>query len=512
MTRRRGAAAVPSAAAGRVFVAGLAAYVLAIFAIKGFVHAGAIGHDADQLLLSQSFALGYDDRNPPLYTWLVIAAQSLLGVGLPAVAAVKAGLIFATYFLLHRAARLVLGDDAFAVMAALAPVAMYQMGFWMAAKYSHSVLLVAVAAATLYVLLRLEATGKTSWYAALGLTLGLGLLAKYNYSVFAGALIGAALLDPDFRARLRDPRIGLSAVLAVLVALPHAQWMAAHMGDFEGVAAARMGVGAGGSGLYALGRGLAEAVQAMASFTLPLLLLVPALAWRARRLQGTAAAWPGRRHFRLLGRALLIMIAAVLLLVAASGATRVRTQYMFVLLPLPLWIAAWMQGLDVSRRAVRGCTAALAALAFLTPAWMLGAFLAGPGAATRPDNASISYAALAADLRRAGFEGGTIFANDYPYNIAGNLRPYFPAARVASRQVAVMPPDRSTSGQCLRVWAVDLKSVDDAAMTAISRLAFGPDGGAPSTLAASEVPVVNGGGRRLRFAYRLFPGGAGRCR
>lgn len=55
--------------------------------------------------------------------------------------------------------------------------------------------------------------------------------------------------------------------------------------------------------------------------------------------------------------------------------------------------------------------------------------------------------------RRAGFERGTILSHFYPHQIGGNLRPYFPASRIASTKYRrYRPPGAPSSGQCLLLW------------------------------------------------------------
>ena len=44
----------------------------------------------------------------------------------------------------------------------------------------------------------------------------------------------------------------------------------------------------------------------------------------------------------------------------------------------------------------------------------------------------VPYSQLANGLKGAGFDNGTIYVHDYPTQVGGNLRPFFPNSRVAS--------------------------------------------------------------------------------
>lgn len=495
---------------GRGFLAFLCLYVLSIFLIKGVLYWGGIGHDVDQLVLAQSAQLGYDNRNPPLYTWLVIAAQSVLGVGIPAVLAVKSATILGLFGFLYLAARRIFEDERLAVLAALGPFAMYEIGLWLPVKYSHTAALAAVCAATFYVVLRLEQSGKTLWYVVLGCVAGVGLLIKYNYPIFLLSLLAAAAFDPGFRRRFADRRMGLVALVALGLFAPHAYWMLANAAEFQAAAVSRFGMGSDEPFFLRLAYGWASGIKAALNMLLPLALAVPYFAWRRFR-QGPPGDWAERRHYRLLGRFLLIAIAALFALVALSGATSVRGHYLLILVVFPLWLVAWWQGLGLSPAALNRAALALAILAFVSPAIMTGKFFVYPLIRDYVPY-SLPFGTLADQLRDAGLREGTLYAYDYPYTLSGNLRPYLAGVRITGSGVPRNPtPERSRQGQCLLLWLVDRKSIGEREMLKRARELFGPPGPVSSQLLESELVIVGGGGRTVRFRYRLYPRGAGSC-
>ncbi len=521
---------------GPRFLAALVLYLLLIYLIKGHLYLGGLGHDADQLVLSQAFQLGYDNRNPPLFTWLVIAAAGVLGPGLGAVLAVKTLTMLVLYGFLYLAARRALRDPALAVLAALAPFAMYEVGLWLAIKYSNTAALAALCTATVYVLLRLGESGRTFWYVSFGIVAGLGFLAKYNYGIILVALVLASQFDTGFRARLRDRRILLSLGIALAIIAPHAIWMATEAPGYGEVAAGRFGMGSGLPWGERLTLGSLAGIKAILNMLLPLALDVPVLAWyawrRPRNSAGSSAGspdhaartgdWPGRRYFRLFGIYLLICVVAVFVLVAASGAVKVRGHYLFIFLPFPIWLFAWLQGLGPSRVVRERIALAFVLLALASPAIMVTKYLSHPFR-DRPAPYNLPYKALAEQLREGGFTRGTLYARDYPYTLSGNLRPYLPGIRIlGSNTPHFTPPKNAFPGACLLLWAAPPKSKIDRSMIAAAAKLFGFEatagataGGGPvetSVLSEIEVEIAGGRGRSQSFRYRLFPDGAGTCR
>ncbi len=511
---------------GPRFFGALVVYLALIALIKGQLYLGGLGHDADQVVLSQVFQLGYDNRNPPLFTWLVIAAQELFGPGLGAVLAVKSLTMLALYGFLYLAARRALRDPALAVLAALAPFAMYEVGLWMAIKYSNTAALAALCMVSVYVLLRLGESGRTFWYVSFGIVAGLGLLAKYNYAIILVALVLASLFDAGFRARLRDRRILLSLGIALAIVAPHATWMVTAAPGYGEIAAGRFGIGSGLPWRERLTLGSLAGVKAILNMLLPLALGVPFLAWTAWRGRAEDTGdWPGRRYFRLFGIYLLICVAAVFVLVAASGAVKVRGHYLFVFLPFPIWLFAWLQSLSPSRIVRDRIALAFVLLALASPAIMAAKYFSHPlGDRVAPYN--LPYRDLAERLREAGFTRGTLYTHDYPYTLSGNLRPYLPGVRVlGSNTPHFTPPENETPGACLLLWARHRKSTRDGSMIAVAGRLFGFDAAgdgpgdgpgdgllANSALSETEVEIAGGRGRTQGFAYRLFPDGAGTCR
>jgi 4-amino-4-deoxy-L-arabinose transferase-like glycosyltransferase len=199
-----------------------------------------------------------------------------------------------------------------------------ETGFWAAAGYtaapgvalsamliSTDPLLMALWAAALYVHLRAaEAKGLwtgRAWWGALGLLIGLGMLAEHFMIAFALGALGYGL----FSARGRDwVAVAIVAVAAVLVMLPNIVWNTSH--DFATLAHVAGNADAGRGFFHPLR--LAEFAGAQFAVIGPVFLIAIVLAFRNR------GAWRDDWGMRLLAWQTLPLLAAMLGLALATGA------------------------------------------------------------------------------------------------------------------------------------------------------------------------------------------------
>ncbi|HET6198312.1 MAG TPA: glycosyltransferase family 39 protein, partial [Acetobacteraceae bacterium] len=376
-----------------VFRVAIAGYLLVVFAERVLLFSGGSNDDNEQLLYSQSLEPGYGLRNPPLYTWLVVAFTHMFGAHLAAVLAVKFLLLGGTFFALLKVAKLMAADAAWATAAAAAPLGMYILAWDAALNFSGSVLLICVCVATFWCLLEIERTGRFGWYAALGLSIGAGCLTKYNYLIFCGALFIAAMFDAGFRRRLRNWRTAALAVAVPLV-LPFALFAFGHAGTPGQFGAAPV-VGKALPVPYAAAMSLRQTAAFAFDFLSPLLLLLPAFFPAACRPR--PADLPPA--LRLVGRMLAIQLAAFLLYfffayASGFGTAAIHRHLFFVFILAPLWFIARASWINRFAPALPYFAAALAALAVLAPVALAVKALAGPVLERRP-TMHVPYAALA---------------------------------------------------------------------------------------------------------------------
>lgn len=507
---RTAEAALRLLAAPGGFLAFLGLALLLQLALRAGIYAGTGGDDAEQLIFAQSLEWGYGFGNPPLYTWLIVPVQRVLGPTVLSVTLVKFACLAVTYLGLYRAGLLSMLAPPHARLAALGAFLIYYIAWDAVLGYSHSILLMAICVATYVAVLALRREGTILRYGALGLLIGLGMLAKYGYGVYALALALAALPDATLRARLLSPRIFLALAVAVLVFLPHGVWLLDHMRGVEGVALDRFTTGERPDALTVAWKGVSSAIGAAISFSMPLavvlVLLFPRAFWRLG-FRGAEAA-PFRR---LLTRFFLWLMAIVIAGAVLSGAENVRTHYMFVLTLLPVYGFLRIQAVEPSLPALgRYAVAVVGAVALVTlgiaakrqvdPYWLDKPYF------------SIPYARLADTLRAAGFQAGTIYGQWYPYAIAGNLRPHFPDARVIDmKHLNYRPPSREAPGQCLFVWNPRPDGSMDVGMSSFVRSVGGLPEAYPLDIQQIDLPLAAAPQKPVRFHFVLFPDGLADC-
>lgn len=470
-----------------VYLAGLAALRLALFP-------GTSEDDAEQLFYAQAFAWGYKDNQPPLYTWLVIAVERAIGPGLGAVTVVKFASLLAIYVFLAAAAQRILRDPLAAGLAGAAPIALYYVGWDSVLNYSHSVLMMALAALTLLLVARLAERARVVDHVVLGAVVGLGLLAKYNYALFLFGIFAGMLAHPRLRPRILAWPMALALVVALLVVAPHVDWLLAHPppGPDRGVT------------LVGITKSLLSAVVAAGVYLLPLLALLPAFFPRAfLRLPPAAPANPWLRFFE----AFLVAIAAVIVGSLFVHPAEVRVHWLAVLLPFPLYAFLRAEAAGFARPRLQAFAAALFVLALFVPVGM-GAVAAVAPMKCRKCNFQIPYGDLARELRTHGFSGGAVAALDYPNQLAGNLRRYFPETRfVSMRYRGFLPPRRLGAGLCLLIWPTAIEQPGLDTRQSVAALATESFGVRPPRAAAPTRYVdlrVGRDQRAIRIAYVLF--------
>jgi len=264
----------------------LLAFCLGYLAIR-LALGGALELDEAEIVhLAQQPRLGYGTQ-PPLYAWLQWLAFELFGVNRVSLVAPKALLLGASCIGLFHAARPLIGRNG--ALAASASLALFPQLVWEALRIqTHSVLLTAIAAASLWLYFALLRRPSLARYAGFGLLCALGLQTKYNYGVFLAAVLGASLLVPAHRHLLWTRRAWAALPPALLLVAPHAAWVARNPAlAFSGTVRKMQEGGAVIGGLPYLervGQGALAVLAALVSFVALPALVYAVLYWRRRRL------------------------------------------------------------------------------------------------------------------------------------------------------------------------------------------------------------------------------------
>ncbi|KAA6184641.1 glycosyltransferase family 39 protein [Thiohalocapsa marina] len=431
--------------------------------LLGLVSPTAEWDHAEQLILSQVWQLGYNSQ-PPLYTWLVQGLFWVTGPSLSALLALKAALLtlfVAGVALSARELGLTREQQWIAVLGlSLIP----QMVWEDQRNYTHTVLALALAAWTLYQFLRLRRTDGWMSYALWGLLLGLGTMSKYNFGLFAVALVQGAVTVASYRRLLFTPRLLIAAAVAAVVFLPHLIWVLQNVEPAsEGFHKLEMTRGIGWATLFDLAGGLLA--------SLGVLLLVSPLLIR-RLPSGSRQPDPA---CTLLARVALAGVLVAALMILASGARDIKEHWLQPLIFfVPLLLACHAAPGPRALRLFRGLVLVV----------LLGVSIALPGQALfadpeRPSRLNKPYRTLAVqiqaqiggeiDAEGVGRTPALILADSDP--LAGNLRLAFPRAIVMSQRslfpellpardwliVAETPLD---AGSAFRVWLGDRLGIE----------------------------------------------------
>lgn len=389
--------------------------------------------EAEQALWTQQLAAGYGTQ-PPLYTWLQWAVFQVAGVSVLSLSLLKNTLLASTYAFVWLAARRLMAPP-LALLAAASMLLIPQIGWESQRDLTHSVLATAVAAATLYVVVRLIEKPRPALYLALGLCAALGLLSKYSFAVYLAALGLAVLLSRDTRPMLRSPWLIAAALLALVVLAPHALWLLDNWQLASARTLEKLDAAPGLTG--GIVRGLSSLAGATLATLAALALAFSAIFGRAAWTHATASP-----HCRLWGRYLGLLALLMLALVVVGGATHFKGRWLQPLLfmaPLAFFCCRPQLAAHPRLYWLRG-TLIVFALLYLFMASMRPVF---DGWRNRPDELNEPATELALALRSAGYDGRAPIVTHDPV-LGGVLRVRFPQARVVVwKDDAPAPPAQS---------------------------------------------------------------------
>jgi len=478
----------------------IGATLLTLFVLREFLFPGIGGDEGEQLIFSQYFDWGYQVRNPPLYTWLVIAVSSVLGPTVQSVIIIKFAALALAYVFLWKSALSVLQDERLAALSAASPLALYYVAWDSIYGYSHSVLVMMFYMATLWLVIRIAENRRTRDFIWLGFAIGGGLLSKYVFALFLVALLVAVGLDRDLRRNLFRLPILISLSIALVCIFPHLLWL---------IDNAKLPVEVGSHTFNF--NGLIRLALAITGFLSPLWLVLAVLFTAAFKSRPSRGSGEGQ-WARLLERYFMVLGSIALIAVVSQQSDRLRTHYMFVLLPMIIYFFLRIKYVIVPLPRLHLYGGILVLFAATSVGGMVIKYIGEPFKCSRCQH-HIPYAALAENLRRAGFRGGTIFAYWHPDPIAGNLRAQFSDSRVISaKHPKVQPPPRDRPGQCLLVWPITSKDTGRLTTIDMANRYLGTSLAANTPARQVDAPMVMGRGKRVRLGYILVDPGQGTCR
>lgn len=436
-------------------------YCVIHWMIRVFVAPVYTFEEADQLLFSQSFQLGYEARQPPMLAWLHWLATRTGPISPPLIFGVKYALLFIGLAFYYLSARNVLIRPGVSAAALGAWALTFQIGWAAHEDLLGGVGLMAVLAICLHAFTRILTWRRRRDWVYLGFAMGIGLLTHHLFAAFPAALLLGIALSPFFRDAMSAGRLLTAMLIAAAIYSPYAAWVGTHIGSIGDAAreyAASWEIDS--AWLERVGNAAAQLGRALLEFSLPLLLFWMMLFWtlwlpviyplfprRNTDEEPHELAWRKLFLRSALFAALIYLVSVVL------GVQAYKPHWMMpVLFTLPIWLFAHVKRAGDFPVAIRAFGAIVVAFAFLV---IGGRFVeAQMEIAMCREGGCRPYAPIsdwAAALREAGFSDGTIVGADI--HLTGNLRAAFPRARVLDATAApdAYPPRRTRSA-CLIVW------------------------------------------------------------
>ena len=436
--------------AGVVFYAGLwtAGFLFIAIALRSNIG----NDDSLEVFQSQSLELFYRARNPALYDWLLYGLIRLTGSPFVSVALLNYLSMFACALLLYLLARRVIVDPR------LQALSVYSLALlWVVAYDSHRILThtninIIVIAATLLTVHALGRKRTVAGYVLLGALFVLGMLAKYAYGVFFGALFAAALMESHYRRVILDPRFLLTLLVA---AAPFAIVASLFADELRTIVTTVDGVVQAGRA-----DSIADKIGALLAAFIGYLLPFVAIYFGAFFLRG-APHKSGVAHeqafLRLLGFMLALSMAAMMAWTFVVGSSQLRSRYMHgVWLAAPLFFLMLLDRYSPPPRAFRSFLAATATITVVVAGIYVVSRLAPSEALCGNCRPSIPYRQLGDAIEARHGPSPTLVG--YSASEAGYLRAAVPGARtLALADHPYRPPSRP-GGDCLLVWQSDARA------------------------------------------------------
>ena len=411
--------------------------------------------DAEQTLWAQEWSWAYGFDQPPMYTWLVHATSAILGPGRLATGLVRYVLLFVMYAGLLLAACALFERRTHVMLALGSYLLFYQYAWYTHKNLTHSTLASAAIAMMLFAFIAAVRTNAWWPYLLLGLAMGCGMMAKYNFAVFAISLFFAAWMIERYRP-VFNWRLIPAVVLTVVICAPHySQLVTSPDRSFAvgSTVSKQAEPESPAQRLLVVPATVAATLALPQPFALVAVLVFPALFGARRFLK------PDTDERRLLGLQIIVGIALSTLGGFVIGVAQIKARWLFAALMLaPLYLFSGLREDDGYERRIRGY---LGALPF---AWLIviAALIAESPYQTVSGGGMRSHLPvqeLSRSIEAMGFSHGPIVgvSND----LAGNLVMISPKADVYSARPDQGPEITPQRFPVLYVWIGPPEPVPD---------------------------------------------------
>lgn len=408
--------------------------------------------EAEQSLFSQYLLAGYGPQ-PPFYNWVQHVVTSLLGLSLLSLALPKFAILFLCYLFFGMAAREMNSRPGFTAMAMLGLLTLPQVSYMPQQDLTHTVAVLMATSLFLYGLVRTLKRPDWQGYTITGVAIGIGVISKYNFALLPLSALAAVYCDRGWRSRILDPRLLITVLVSLAIVLPHFLWLVHNVDQATSGTLTKMVDENQPHGAVRVLRGLGEFAMACLAFgTITVLIFMGLFKANPRLTWHVSDRWT-----RLLARTMVIALGGVLIVVLATGTTKLTERWLDpYLLALPLYLMLKLEGAgyDTGSRLRQF----LPVFLFIMVVTMLPQAVKTIFAGTTGSYTRINYpfATLAEDLA-GGDDPALIIASDK--HLAGNMRFQFAGVPVidTNHPIEGFPSPDALKGPVLAVWIANGK-------------------------------------------------------
>ncbi len=203
---------------------GIFLYCLAFFLIRILSSNTLNSDEAEQFINSLNFEWGYSSQ-PPLFTWLLIAFNKVFQDGALSINLLKYVLFYFFLFYFYKVCKKLI-DPKYIPCAVFSLVLFPAYSYELHRDLTHTTLLAFISVLCFYYFLKIMEKPSYLNYCIFGFIVALGFLAKYNFLLLVLPLALVSIFFKDYRAKLFNPKMPLSILIALITSMPHLLWLA----------------------------------------------------------------------------------------------------------------------------------------------------------------------------------------------------------------------------------------------------------------------------------------------
>ncbi|MEM7619669.1 MAG: glycosyltransferase family 39 protein [Pseudomonadota bacterium] len=396
-------------------------------------------------VLAQVLAPGYIVRQGPLYDMALWFVQQVTGPYIGGFLFLKYVFLTATIAFIYLSARRILDSQLWAGLTACSLTLFYQLGWNIHEGVTHTAALMCFIAASFWAFTRIVQEGGWQNYMLFGIFLGAGFLSKHTFGIFVGLLVLASCLQKPLRQKLFHPLILVSLGVATLMMLPFLLWLYERFSELGTTAHGAVGLTDGGY-FERLQLGFPFIIRGPVAFMAPLILVLPlAFPGYLKQLKKVVFAPYTKTDgqpdlLRLVYHMTALAVLFLIIALFVFGIWRLKERYLhpFFLVSIIGLMAIAMQT-DYQLKHIKRLLGAILIGGIVILAARSGNFWVGQPFCG-PCRQLVPYEGVAKALRDKGFETGTLISG-FRFT-AGNMRRFFPSARIVSLSHPYFVPPR----------------------------------------------------------------------